>query len=433
MKITFYSGPNAGKTMELDHDQITIGREPDNTLALETDGVSRYHAVITSNNGKWTITDLGSTNGVKINGVASENSEISDDDVLTIGEHSFKVTSLAGKAPEKEEDVLNKFKAPLFDRKAEKNSSNSAKEGKQGKRLFSNRLYYTIIACIAVMGITTAVKMFSNAPEKSALQNGSQNTEQLQYIVFERVKYSDSNVFRFSMTLDDREAVFTIDDAATERHSKPMIIADPQGADQLRTQILDTGIMQKKLALQPGNRDTITRIVLVSSRNTAEYRIEGDGMPDALSDIISAIDEFAENCGMMTVSRTSEEIQQIAAEKFHKAEDLFANFESDPENLREAISSYRIAVNYLSQYSPRPPMADKAAKQLAKAEAIREKLMKELRFEATRCLESEQLYELRAIYRKMMMLSDRGSKGYDRARRRLFKLDRALSKMGEKK
>ena len=59
--------------------------------------------------------------------------------------------------------------------------------------------------------------------------------------------------------------------------------------------------------------------------------------------------------------------------------------------------------------------------------------MKELRFEATRCLESEQLFELRAIYRKMMLLSDRGSKSYDRARRRLFKLDRALSKIGEKK
>ena len=29
----------------------------------------------------------------------------------------------------------------------------------------------------------------------------------------------------------------------------------------------------------------------------------------------------------------------------------------DPENLREAISAYRIAANYLSQYSPPPPMA----------------------------------------------------------------------------
>ena len=432
MKITFYSGPNAGKTMEFDQDQITIGREHDNTLALETDGVSRYHAVITSNNGNWTITDLGSTNGVKINGKATDNGPIKDDDVLTVGENSFKVTLLSGKAPQ-EEDVLNKFKAPLFDRKAEKNSQNSEKEGKQGKRLFSNRLYYTIIACLAVMGITTAVKMFSNAPEKSAQSAENASAEQLQYIIFERVKYSDSNVFRFSMTLDEKNAVFTIDDAATERHSKPMLITDPQGADQLRTQILDTGIMQKKLALQPGNNNSLTRIVLVSSHNSVEYRIEGEGMPEALSDIISAIDEFAENCGMMTVSRTSEEIQQIASEKYHKAEDLFANFESDPENLREAISAYRIAVNYLSQYSPRPPMADKAAKQLAKAEAIREKLMKELRFEATRCLESEQLYELRAIYRKMMLLSDRGSKSYDRARRRLFKLDRALSKMGEKK
>ena len=432
MKITFYSGPNAGKTMEFDSDQITIGREPDNTLALETDGVSRYHAIITTDNENWSVTDLGSTNGVKINGVASENAAIKDNDVLTIGEHSFKVTELDGKTF-KDEEVLNKFQTPLFSGKSEKKSAAPGKEGKSGKRLFSNRLYYTVIACLAVMGITTAVKMFSNSPEKSAVQSDDKESEQIEYILFERMKYSDKNVFRFSMTLDDKQAVFTIDDAATDRHSKPMVITDPQGADQLRNQILDTQILQKAIALQPGSRDMLTRIVLVSNRNSVEYRIEGEAIPDALSDIIAAVDEFAENCGMMTVSRTSEEIQQIAAEKFHKAEDLFANFESDPENLREAISAYRIAVNYLSQYSPPPPMAAKASKQLAKALEIREKLMKELRFEATRCLESEQLYELRAIYRKMMMLSDRGSKGYDRARRRLFKLDRALSKMGDKK
>ena len=433
MNIIFYSGPNAGKTMEFDLDQINIGREPDNTLPLETDGVSRYHAVITHDNGKWTITDLGSTNGVKINGVASENAEIKNDDVLTIGEHSFKVTFTAAKPEKAAEDVLNQFKAPLFGKKAESKSTVPAKDGKPGKRIFSNRLYYTVIACLAVMGITTAVKLFSNSPEKLAAKDNDKAAEQIEYVLFERMKYSDKNVFRFSMSLDTKQAVFTIDDAATERHSAPMVIADPQGADQLRNQILDTGIMKKNIALQPGSRDTLTRIVLVSNQNCVEYRIEGEAIPEALSDIIAAVDEFAENCGMMTVSRTSEEIQQIAAEKFHKAEDLFANFESDPENLREAISAYRIAVNYLSQYSPPPPMATKASKQLAKALEVREKLMKELRFEATRCLESEQLFELRAIYRKMMMLADRGSNSYDRARRRLFKLDRVLSKMGNKK
>ena len=78
MEITFYSGPKAGQTMAFDQEQITIGREPDNTLALETDGVSRYHAVITSSGNGWSITDLGSTNGVKINGKASDNAEIKD-------------------------------------------------------------------------------------------------------------------------------------------------------------------------------------------------------------------------------------------------------------------------------------------------------------------------------------------------------------------
>ena len=428
MKITFLSGEHAGSTHEYAVTTITIGREPDNVLILETGGVSRYHAIITCTAGLWSISDLNSTNGIKINGTRQKTSRLNEGDKVTVGEHTFSISEIAGAS--QEENMLDKFKSPLFN--ASKSETTDKKESSasgKDKKLFSNRLYYTILACLAVMGITTAVKMFSNSPGNTA-KNKASTEEQLETIIFERVKYFDANVFRFAMKLDGNQVTFTVDDAATERHSKEITMNAPPGIDLLKNQIISTGILNKVPDIQPGSRNTYTRIVLISGSKCVDYQADGEALPSSLADISSAIDEFAENCGMITVSRTSEEIMQIASDNFNKAEDLFSNFESSPENLRDAISRYKIADRYLSQYSPPPPMAAKAKQQLIRAEELRSRLLQELKLAETRCLDANQLDELKAIYRKMMMLTDPGTKAFDRTKRKLFKLDRALSGSG---
>ena len=431
MKLTFTSGEHAGRSEEYASTAITIGREPDNVLVLETGGVSRYHALMSSTSGNWSISDLNSTNGIKINGVRKKTSKLNEGDTVTVGEHVFVVSQIADSPAAS--DVLDKFKTPLFNaQNNESSDKNKPAASNKGKKLFSNRLYYTVLACLAVMGITTAVKMFSNSSDKR--DNGTASSEdQLETIIFERVKYFNANVFRFSMKLNGDQAVFTVDDAATERHSKEISMTAPPGIDLLKNQIISTGILNKAPDIQPGSRDTYTRVVLISGRKCVDYRIDGEALPSSLADICSAIDEFAENCGMITVSRTSEEIMQIAADNFNKAEDLFSNFESSPENLRDAIARYKTADRYLSQYSPPPPMAAKAKQQLIRAEELRNRLLQELKLAETRCLDSNQLDELRGIYRKMMMLSDPGTKSFDRTKRKLFKLDRALSRNGGKR
>ncbi|MBE6387558.1 MAG: FHA domain-containing protein [Lentisphaerae bacterium] len=432
MKITFSSGELAGKTSVFSESSITIGREPDNILCLETGGVSRYHAVINCVSGVWSISDLGSTNGVKINGIPVTAENLNENDCVTIGEHSFTVSELQSDA--ENGILLERFKTPLFSiKKDERKDGDAPTETAGKKRIFSNRLYYTIIACLAVMGITAAVKMFSSPDSSEKNSAASRADEQLETIVFERVKYFEANIFRFAMTLDGNKASFTIDDAATERHSKIITKNDPPGADLLKSQLLSSGLMDKKSDIQPGKRNSYTRLVLISNKRCVEYRIENDNLPPDIADASSAVDEFAESCGMITVSRTSEEVMQIAADNFEKAEELFANFQSAPENLRDAIAKYKVTVTYLSQYSPAPPMAARAMRQLIKAEEVRSKLLKELRLEETRYLDSNQLEALRDVYSKMLKYTDPGTKSYDRTKRKLFKLDSALSKMGNRR
>ncbi|MEE8716458.1 MAG: FhaA domain-containing protein [Coriobacteriales bacterium] len=63
-----------------------IGREQSMAdLVLNDSNVSRRHAQLTFTGGSWTITDLGSTNGTRVNGQRVSSSELHDGDTLTLG------------------------------------------------------------------------------------------------------------------------------------------------------------------------------------------------------------------------------------------------------------------------------------------------------------------------------------------------------------
>ena len=70
MKISFVNGVRSGDEAEFALPEITIGREDGNIVRIPTEGVSRYHARLWLNpDGAWIVSDQGSTNGVKLNGV----------------------------------------------------------------------------------------------------------------------------------------------------------------------------------------------------------------------------------------------------------------------------------------------------------------------------------------------------------------------------
>ena len=48
--------------------RLRIGRDPANDLVLDDPNVSRHHAEIRPSGGSWIVNDLGSTNGIKVNG-----------------------------------------------------------------------------------------------------------------------------------------------------------------------------------------------------------------------------------------------------------------------------------------------------------------------------------------------------------------------------
>jgi hypothetical protein len=62
------SGPTPGVTFPLDGDQLTIGRDSTNGVAINDAEISRKHARLMFQGGKYVLEDLGSTNGTFVNG-----------------------------------------------------------------------------------------------------------------------------------------------------------------------------------------------------------------------------------------------------------------------------------------------------------------------------------------------------------------------------
>jgi len=97
---------------------ITIGRLPDNAIAIDNLAVSKRHAQITSEQGHLVIKDLDSLNGTFVNNQRVKQSSLKDGDVVMVGKHSIYVeTTDRGEAPlaDVKQPAANAKQAPSVD------------------------------------------------------------------------------------------------------------------------------------------------------------------------------------------------------------------------------------------------------------------------------------------------------------------------------
>ena len=81
-------------------DEITIGRQEGNTIRLTERNVSRRHARLLRQNGHVLVEDLGSYNGVRINGERIQGpAQVSDGDLIQIGDYDLALQQEAAVQP----------------------------------------------------------------------------------------------------------------------------------------------------------------------------------------------------------------------------------------------------------------------------------------------------------------------------------------------
>ncbi|MFC1533923.1 FHA domain-containing protein [Thermodesulfobacteriota bacterium] len=74
-----------GKKIILGEEEVIIGRIPDCDIQLLVENVSREHARIIYRNEEYQIEDLGSTNGIYLNGIKVQKCILRDNDLIEIG------------------------------------------------------------------------------------------------------------------------------------------------------------------------------------------------------------------------------------------------------------------------------------------------------------------------------------------------------------
>src|SRR6185295_72287 len=73
-------------------DEITIGRQEGNTIRLTERNVSRRHARLLRQNGHILVEDLGSYNGIRINGDRIQGQvQVNEGDLIQIGDYDLAV------------------------------------------------------------------------------------------------------------------------------------------------------------------------------------------------------------------------------------------------------------------------------------------------------------------------------------------------------
>lgn len=82
-------GPSRGTVHRIDGERSTLGAVGSADVAIDDPHISEQHASLRFQDGRFTLTDLDSTNGTRLNGDDMQKSDLNDGDRIGLGETSW--------------------------------------------------------------------------------------------------------------------------------------------------------------------------------------------------------------------------------------------------------------------------------------------------------------------------------------------------------
>ena len=86
VSIVFASGPLSGSEVSLERQRVTIGRGDGCDVKIDDASISHQHAALELGSGGYRVRDLGSTNGVHVNGARMALAELKHGDKIALGQ-----------------------------------------------------------------------------------------------------------------------------------------------------------------------------------------------------------------------------------------------------------------------------------------------------------------------------------------------------------
>jgi hypothetical protein len=178
--------------------------------------------------------------------------------------------------------------------------------------------------------------------------------------------------------------------------------------------------------------ESIRTLIIACDGDMNKITVRDDYASTSFEQIEVAIDDFAAQYDLRTISLTPEELKEEAEKAFYKAEDLFENYEARPENLRKAIERYKITVDFLDCFSPKPKMWDIARKKEQQARALLDERIKNLDFDFRRAMRLNQLETSLELAGQMLKTAYPDSRDYKKYENVKLKLEAKIRRMKRK-
>ena len=471
MNLYFLNGKRKGEQWELVPPGICIGREVDNDIQILAGGISRYHAKLEYVEGdKWKIQDLGSTNGTRLNGKKIDRPAIlKAGDEIQIGEQVLRVDLDYASNPEKPEETSEKQDIPLktepkktasaepqapsnekpvgqsnetekidldiFWKGDKKDKSDREKEPANPKKRIVNLLFsllVTVLACVAVLVFV----MLWGAPNDNRPVRAVQTVQNPFFLDCEKIIYTRDNVFRFSIRIENDSAQFKLNDLKYQRRfSKGIARVDKDLLKTLVNEIKDTDFM--KISSDPEGSpangvDEIRTLTIGYDTSLNQATVRNSYPKRSFEAIENALNQFADDYGLKTISLSQKEMREEAIRSFRKAEELLANYQAKPENLRNAILRYQIAIDFLDQFDPKPEEWAVAKRKLSEADTLMKKAIKDAQFNINVLYKKREYAAAISECGKLMQIIDPEHKSYQKIRDLKITLEKKLSSRKKK-
>ncbi|HWM93743.1 MAG TPA: GAF domain-containing protein [Thermoanaerobaculia bacterium] len=113
-RLTVHFPTRPARALLLPEDrQVVVGRDPQCDVVLEDDRISRRHALLACSEACWTITDLASKNGTRIDGVQISKGALAARNWISFGGLVARFEVLPGTVERVEEERLRRFTTSL--------------------------------------------------------------------------------------------------------------------------------------------------------------------------------------------------------------------------------------------------------------------------------------------------------------------------------
>lgn len=169
MKLRFLEGSQTGRTLDVT-DKMYIGRENTCDIFFDDEGVSRKHACLYRAGGKYVVEDLGSTNGVRVNGKRiNKKQNVQCGDRIGIGVHVLLLTD--------DKDILppEKLASPPRPAAAAAATVSPAASAPPAPASAGHNIFYILLALI-VIAVVWVILMPTPSSRRTATHNPPPST-----------------------------------------------------------------------------------------------------------------------------------------------------------------------------------------------------------------------------------------------------------------